>query len=431
MQDAAALLANAALIWLLLGFVLLGVGMALTACMYPLLPIVSRLVLGVQSSQVAPPKWRSFWLILVYAQGLSLTYAVVGVLAASSGKLIANSLQTPFALSVLAGFFVLFALSMLDVFSVQMPSFLQNQLNQRGQQIKGGKWLGAFLLGAFSALMVGPCVAPPLASVLGFIAQTHNITRGALSLYALGMGMSLPLILIGVLGSTALPKAGRWMNDIKKCIGVLLLALAIQTLQSVIAAPLSMLLWTGLSLLIAGYAAWRIQQKWRAYANIVWGSVCLLSVVAAIAFMLAAKAGNINTPETALKQLFWAAPSPLAFEKIATHARLKQILAEAKVAKQPVFIDVYADWCVACHELEAKVFPNPILQPKLRTLRLIKLDVTQEGDEQSAIFAEYALYGPPALIYVDAQGKMQFVLVGLQSAQVILDALKEADARHP
>jgi thioredoxin:protein disulfide reductase len=391
---------------------------------------VSRLVLGVQSSQIAPPKWRSFWLTFVYAQGLSLTYALVGVLAASSGKLIASSLQTPLALSVLAGLFVLFALGMLDVLSVQLPSGLQNQLNQRSQQVKGGKWFGAFLLGAFSALMVGPCVAPPLASVLGFIAQTHNMTRGALSLYALGMGMSLPLILIGVLGSTALPKTGGWMNDIKKCIGILLLALAIQTLQSVIAASVSMLLWTLLSLLIVVYAAWRMQRKWMVYANIFWGSVLLFSAVSALAFSQSIKEGKINSPEVALRRLFWVAPPPLVFEKIATRARLTQVLQEAKSAKQAVFIDVYADWCVACHELEAKVFPDPALQTKLRALRLIKLDVTEEGEEQSALFAEYGLYGPPALIYVDAHGKMQFILVGLQTVPAILDALKEADA-HP
>lgn len=402
--------------WLgtLFTFLLAGVGMAFTACMYPLLPIVSSMVAG-QGQRLN--KTRGFVLTLAYVQGLALTYTAVGVIAGKTGSLLTVWLQQPAVILVASALMVVFALGMFDLITIQLPSALQSRLANHSNKLGGGRLASVFAMGALSALLVGPCVAPPLALALGYIGQTGDAVLGGAALYSMAMGLGLPLLLVGTFGGHILPRAGAWMQQVKYTFGVVMLGVAIWMAGPFLPLWLTMLLWAALAL---GSAWWLLLSRQRPTPH---GAgrwlVRLIATVLALAGLLQIIGAATGAPSPRLPLAgIWQgqlAAKP-AFQRIANSAELDAALAQAKAAGQPVLLDFYADWCVSCIEMEETTFRDPAITARMGKLRLLQADVTANNAEHQALLQRFGLYGPPGIMLYSAQGELVHKVIGYQDA---------------
>jgi thioredoxin:protein disulfide reductase len=404
----------------ILTFFGLGLLLALTPCVFPMIPILSGIIAGQKKDLT---KMSGFLLSLAYVLGMAITYAIAGVAAALSGTLLSNALQNPVALGIGAGIFVLLAMSMFGFFEIQLPSFIQSKFSDASNKMKGGNFIGVFFMGALSAVILGPCVAPPLAAALAFIAQTGNTVLGGLALFVLALGMGVPLLLVGLSAGALLPKAGGWMNAVKYFFGVMMLAIAIYLISPVIPGWISMLLWA--MLLIASAIYLHALDPLPPHASgwsRLWKGLGVVLLIGGLAILLGMLAGsrNLLQPLDVFKGgtggvAMAAEQKGLAFEKVKDVAELDARLAQAKADGKAVMLDFYADWCVACKELEAFTFTDARVQARLADVVLLKADVTANSEADKALLKRFSLFGPPGLIFWTAAGEQSgYKVIGFE-----------------
>ena len=409
-----------------------GLLLALTPCVFPMIPILSGIIAG-QKKELT--KTSGFLLSLAYVLGMAITYALAGVAAALSGTLLSNALQNPWALGIGAGIFVLLALSMFGFFEIQLPSALQSKFSDASNRMKGGNFAGVFVMGALSAVIVGPCVAPPLAAALAFIAQTGNTTLGGVALFVLALGMGVPLLLVGVSAGALLPRAGGWMNAVKYFFGVLMLAIAIYLISPIIPAWINMLLWA--LLLIASAIYLHALDPLPAHANgwaKLWKGLGVALLIGGLALIVGMLAGSrdLLQPLDVFKagaggSAMAAEQKGLAFEKVRNVAELDARLAAAAADGRAVMLDFYADWCVSCKEMERFTFSDSKVQARLADVVLLKADVTANGDADKALLKRFGLFGPPGLIFWNSAGaQSDFKVIGFEKTDKFLASVDAA-----
>ena len=386
-----------------LAFLAFGLLLSFTPCVLPMVPILSSIIVG--EGNVS--RRRGFVLALAYSLGMALVYTALGVAAGLAGEGLAGALQKPWVLLTFGALLVALALSMFDVYQLQLPSGLQSRLSVTSGRMSGGRFAGVFVMGALSALIVGPCVAGPLAGALLYISQTKNVWTGGWALFSMAAGMSVPLLLTGVSAGSLLPRAGAWMNQVKRVFGLLLLAVAIWMVTPVFPVTVAMLLWGAFAVLCAVFL--RVFEPIGAGAGLgaYAGKTLGLVLLTAGLFELlgAASAGqDVLQPLAHLRGTkVAAAPDDNAqkFERIRTLAELDRVLASSTT---PVMLDFYADWCVSCKEMERFTFSEPKVEAQMKQVRLLQVDVTANNDEDRALMKKFGLFGPPGIILFK-QGK--------------------------
>ncbi|EOV0144641.1 protein-disulfide reductase DsbD [Vibrio vulnificus] len=378
--------------WTPLLFLALGVGLAFTPCVLPMYPILTSIVLG--SGKLS--QRRALGLSLVYVQGMALTYTLLGLVVASAGLQFQAAMQHPYVLIGLSILFVTLALSMFGVYTLQLPSGVQTWLNNLSNKQQGGSSAGVFAMGAISGLVCSPCTTAPLSGALLYVAQSGDLLTGGVALYALAMGMGIPLILVAVFGNRLLPKAGAWMDRVKTLFGFVLLAAPIFLLERILPEMWSTALWSALGIAAFG---WLYHVK----NNLEFGG-WKQSAVGIIAVL-----GLFASAQPALNYWFadstqQAQTSEVSFIKIRNVEDLQQQLVLAKQAKKPVMLDFYADWCVACKEFEKYTFHDPAVAAQLKQFVLLQADVTRNQAQDIELLQAQQVLGLPTIDFWDAQG---------------------------
>lgn len=394
--------------WLvILLFFGLGLALSLTPCVFPMIPILSGIIAG-QGSSITTRK--AFILSLVYVLAMSLTYTAAGVLAGLFGQNLQAAFQDPWILSFFALVFVLLALSMFGFYELQLPSRWQSKLAERSNRQSGGSLVGVAIMGFLSALIVGPCVAPPLAGALIYIGQTGDALLGGLALFALAMGMGAPLIIIGTSAGKYLPRAGSWMDQVKAVFGVGMLAVAIILLERILPAEIAMLLWGILLVVSAVYmGALRELAVEASGWDRLWKGLGVVVLVYGTLMLIGAAAGGKDTVQP-LRGLIAASGSSeaahLQFRRIKNVTDLQREVGAASAAGKPVMLDFYADWCVSCKEMERYTFSNPKVIAALSDAVLLQADVTANDEQDVALLqGHFGLPGPPSIMFYDRNGK--------------------------
>ena len=406
-------------------FFLAGLGLSLTPCVFPMIPILSGIIAG-QGHKIS--RGRGLALSGAYVLGMALTYAAAGVAAGLTGTLLAAALQNPWVLGSFALVFVVLSFSMFGFYELQLPSALQSKLSDEAGHLQGGRGIGVFLMGALSALIVGPCVAAPLAGALLYIGQTGDAVFGGAALFVMALGMGVPLIVVGLSAGTLLPKAGAWMDAVKKFFGVLLLATAVWLVSPVIPAVVQMLAWAVLLIIPAIYlhALDPLPPHAKGWARF-WKGIGIVMLLTGAALLIGALAGSRDPlqPLAALRgQAVAGENRKLPFEPVASLAELD---AKVLAAGRPVMLDFYADWCVSCKEMERFTFADPAVQAKLAGFTLLKADVTANSADDKALLARFGLFGPPGILFFDANGQeiKSVKVIGFQAASDFLRSLEQ------
>ncbi len=402
----AATLANKSLLLNLLAFLGFGLALSLTPCVYPMIPILSGILVG---QGVKTTARKSFMLSLAYVLGMAVTYAIVGVVAGIFGQNLQAVFQNPWIIAIFAGVFVLLALSMFGFYDIQMPSAIQTRLNKLSHGQERGTLVGAAIMGILSAVIVGPCVAAPLAGALIYIGQTGNGLLGGLALFTMGLGMGIPLLLIGASAGSLLPRAGVWMNTIKHIFGVLMLAVAIWLLDRILPLSVTMFLW---GLLLIGSAVYMrafdtltdVSTGWQR----LWKALGLVMTLYGSLLIIGAAAGS-NDLFQPLKTLAGSGypknDQTLEFIPVKGVVGLDSILQTAKAQNKPVMLDFYADWCIECKRLEKNTFADPEVKRLLKNVILAQADVTPNDKADQALLRSLELIGPPAILFFSPDGK--------------------------
>ncbi|MEI7429738.1 MAG: protein-disulfide reductase DsbD [Betaproteobacteria bacterium] len=422
----AQLLKNAELWLVALSFFGFGLLLALTPCVFPMIPILSGIIVGAGREGHGVSHVRGFALSLAYVLGMATTYALVGVAAGFTGTLLSSSLQNPWVLGSFALIFIVLAFSMFGFYELQLPTFLQSKVSEEASHLHGGSLPGVAVMGALSALIVGPCVAAPLAGALLYIGQTGNALLGGMALFCLALGMGMPLLAVGLSAGTLLPKSGPWMEAVKKAFGFILLATAHWIISPFIPVSVQMVVWA--VLLIIPAILLRAIDPLPAHAKNVsrfWKAIGVVMLIAGAAMLVGAFSGGTD-PLHPLSGLRGEAKSaenkPLPFERIRSLAELETRI---KTSGKPVMFDFYADWCVSCKEMERFTFSDPRVQQALSGWTLLQADITANSDDDKALLARFKLFGPPGIIFFDKQGKeLEGVrVIGFQNAADFLATL--------
>ncbi len=417
--------------WGIIGtFLILGIGLSLTPCVLPMVPILSGIIAG-QGERLSAQ--RGLLLAGAYVVGMSISYALAGVAVGYFGASanVSAWLQNPWVLSVFAGIFVMLALAMFGFYELQLPSGIMNKLNGLNQSQQGGRLFGVAIMGVLSALVVSPCVSAPLAGALIYISTTGDALLGGLALFALGLGMGVPLLLIGAGGGALVPRAGAWMLAVKSCFGVLLLAVALWMLSRFVPGSLMLVLWA-LLLLGCGLAlgaferAEGIRIVWRSLgmACVFWASLQLIGVATGATNPLQPLekfgAASVGSNAQALSK-----KAELAFIKVTTNAQLQALLDQARSQSKPVMIDYYADWCTACLEMAHTTFTDTRLA-QANSL-MVQVDITQNTPESIALLKRFGLFAPPSLVFFNSAGEQQknLTVMGEVGAEALLGKLSQ------
>jgi len=412
--------------WLIITFFFgAGLLLALTPCVFPMIPILSGIIVG-RGHHITHA--HAFFLSLAYVLGMAVTYAIVGVAAGYSGSLISTAMQTPWVLGSFAALFVVLALSMFGLYELQLPAALQSKLSDTSNKLHGGHLSGVFGMGVLSAIIMGPCVAAPLAGALLYISQTHDAVLGGTALFVMALGMGVPLLLIGTSAGTLLPKAGPWMEGIKKFFGVSMLALAIWIVMPVIPMAAQMLAWAALLI----FGAIHLHALDPLPVNAQGGrrlgkAVGVIALLIGVAYLIGALSGarDILRP---LGGIVGTTPATvtLSFERVKGLAALDARIAQAK--GKVVMLDFYADWCISCKEMERFTFSDAAIQARLRDAVLLQADVTANDAEDKGLLQHFQLFGPPAILFFDQNGKEQgnYRVIGYQDATRFGASLKRA-----
>ncbi|MGZ2283551.1 protein-disulfide reductase DsbD [Vibrio alginolyticus] len=401
--------------WTPLLFLALGVGLAFTPCVLPMYPILTSIVLG--SGKLS--QRRALGLSFVYVQGMALTYTLLGLVVASAGMQFQAAMQHPYVLIGLSVLFIALALSMFGLYSLQLPSSVQTWLNNLSNKQQGGSSAGVFAMGAISGLVCSPCTTAPLSGALLYVAQSGDLLTGGIALYALAMGMGIPLILVAVFGNKLLPKAGGWMDRVKTLFGFILLAAPIFLLERIMPEMWSTILWSALGIAAFGWL-YHIKNSlefggWKQSAV---GIIAVLGLLASAQPILNYWFGN-NTTQTQ--------QATVSFTRIANVAELEEQLALAKAAGKPVMLDFYADWCVACKEFEKYTFHDPSVEAKLQDFVLLQADVTKNQVQDIELLKHMNVLGLPTIEFWDASGEhvSNARLTGFMQAEPFLEHIKQ------
>lgn len=420
-------------VWGIIGtFLLLGIGLSLTPCVLPMVPILSGIIAG-QGERLSAR--RGFLLASAYVFGMSLSYAVAGVCVGYFGASanISAWLQNPWVLSIFAGIFVVLALAMFGFYELQLPSSLMNKLNGFNQKQQGGRLFGVAVMGVLSALVVSPCVSAPLAGALIYISTTGDALLGGAALFALGLGMGVPLLLIGLGGGALVPKAGMWMLAVKSFFGVLLLGVALWMLSRFVPSTVMLVLWalllmgSGVALGAFDKATASLGTLWRTLgiAGVLWASLMLIGAATGGTsplkplekFSVVAGASQSNLGGKAVSS------NEITFTKVTTNAQLQILLDKAQAESKTVMVDYYADWCTACLDMARTTFADARLQG-VNTL-MVQVDITQNTQESTALLKRFGLFAPPSLIFFNHAGEQQksLTVMGEIAAEPLLQKL--------
>lgn len=418
--------------WTVIGvFFVAGLLLSLTPCVLPMLPILSSIIVGSGGKGGKGARVRGLLLAISYSLGMALIYTALGVAAGLAGEGLAATLQKPWVLASFALALVLFSLSMFGAYELQMPSRLTGGLSQASQRLPAGRFFGVFVMGGVSALIVSPCVAAPLAGALLYLSQTRDVLLGGSALFALACGMSVPLLLLGASAGSLLPRAGAWMDEVKHFFGLLLLAVALWTVQPVLPAAVSQALWGAL---LIGTAAMLglFQPAHAVHRPRTWlrKTVAVVAFVYGLAQLLGAAAGGTDVlkPLAGFGRSSEAATAPsgaLSFQPVRSVAELDAAVASAG---RPVMLDFYADWCVSCKEMERFTFTDPAVRARLAGALLLKADVTANSPADRELLKRFKLFGPPGTIFFDAKGQelAGVRVIGFQDAPRFLSSLQAA-----
>lgn len=375
------------------GFFLLGLGLAFTPCVLPMLPLLSAIVIG---QNQRPNMWRAFALSFVYVQGMALTYTLLGLIVAAIGLPFQVALQHPYVMIGLSIIFVLLALSMFGVFTLQLPSSLQTKLSLLSQQQKAGAFGGVFLMGMIAGLVASPCTSAPLSGALLYVAQSGDLFTGAITLYLLALGMGVPLILITLFGNKILPKSGMWMETVKKLFGFVMLALPVFLISRILPDEWTPRLWAMLGTAFFIWFAFQMPKN---------GTGWLFRILFLVAAMISVKP---------LQAWVWSESSAQSAveNKLVSHVEFKQVKSEAELQqalagnnKSLVMLDLYADWCVACKEFEKETFSDPRVQKTFGDMLLLQVDMTKNSEENRALMTKYKVLGLPTILFFNQDGK--------------------------
>ena len=375
------------------GFFLLGLGLAFTPCVLPMLPLLSAIVIG---QNQRPNMWRAFALSFVYVQGMALTYTLLGLIVAAIGLPFQVALQHPYVMIGLSIIFVLLALSMFGVFTLQLPSSLQTKLSLLSQQQKAGALGGVFLMGMIAGLVASPCTSAPLSGALLYVAQSGDLFTGAITLYLLALGMGVPLILITLFGNKILPKSGMWMETVKKLFGFVMLALPVFLISRILPDEWTPRLWAMLGTAFFIWFAFQMPKN---------GTGWVFRILFLVAAMISVKPlqtwvwGETSTPSAIENKVV----SHVEFKKVKSEAELQQALAENN--KPLVMLDLYADWCVACKEFEKETFSDLSVQKAFGDMLLLQVDMTKNSEENRALMTKYKVLGLPTILFFNRDGK--------------------------
>ena len=375
------------------GFFLLGLGLAFTPCVLPMLPLLSAIVIG---QNQRPNMWRAFALSFVYVQGMALTYTLLGLIVAAIGLPFQVALQHPYVMIGLSIIFVLLALSMFGLFTLQLPSSLQTKLSLLSQQQKAGAFGGVFLMGMIAGLVASPCTSAPLSGALLYVAQSGDLFTGAITLYLLALGMGVPLILITLFGNKILPKSGMWMETVKKLFGFVMLALPAFLISRILPDEWTPRLW---AMLCTAFFIWFAFQMPKNGTGWVFRIFFLVAAMISVKPLQTWVWGESQAPSAVENKVV----SHVEFKKVKSEAELQQALAENN--KPLVMLDLYADWCVACKEFEKETFSDPSVQKAFGDMLLLQVDMTKNSEENRALMTKYKVLGLPTILFFNQDGK--------------------------
>jgi len=408
-----------------LAFLVFGLLLSFTPCVLPMVPILSSIIVG----EGNPSRGRGFALALAYSLGMALVYTSLGVAAGLAGEGLAAALQKPAVLLTFGALLFVLSLSMFDVYQLQLPSSLQSRLSSASGNMGGGKFAGVFVMGALSALIVGPCVAGPLAGALLYISQTRNVWTGGWALFSMAVGMSVPLLLTGISAGSLLPRAGGWMNGVKKLFGLLLIATAIWMITPVFSATTGMVLWGVFALLCAAFLnVFESAAKGAGLGTYVGKALGMALLLVGVLELTGAASGGRDVLQplghlAARSGNAGAAPAAADahFPRIKTVAELDQVLATTRT---PVMLDFYADWCVSCKEMERFTFSQQAVKDKMAKIRVLQVDVTANNADDKALMKRFGLFGPPGMIlFKDGQEVPGSRVIGFMKAEPFLNHL--------
>ena len=409
-----AILQGGRLLAIVPAFALLGLGLAFTPCVLPMVPILSSIIVGEGGKT---KRSRGLVLSVTYSLGMAIVYTSLGVAAGLIGEGLAAALQNPWVLGAFALLIVAMALSMFGVYELQVPAALQSKLAGASNRQASGKLAGVFVMGAISALIVGPCGAAPLAGALVYISQTRDVLIGGAALFSMAVGMSIPLLLVGVSAGSLLPRAGAWMESVKRFFGVLMLGMALWLVSPVLPPLLQMVLW---AVLLLGYGMYLLRRRghWAAMAiGVAFGILGALQLVGA--------ATGGRDPLAPLAHLTGTPKHALSFKRVKTVAELDAAL--AATGGKTAMLDFYADWCVSCKEMEKLTFVDPAVQARLANTVLLQVDVTANDAADKAMLKRFGLFGPPGIIFFDRTGAEipDSRVIGYQNAGKFLGSLQK------
>ena len=419
--------------WLIItGFFGIGLLLSFTPCVFPMFPILSGII--AKGGQHIT-KQRGFILALAYVMGMAITYAIAGVAAGLSGAMLSAALQNAWVLGAFALIFVTLAFSMFGFYELQLPTFFQSKLSEEAGHLKGGHLTSVFGMGALSALIVGPCVAAPLAGALLYISQTRDVVLGGSALFAMALGMGVPLLILGASAGALLPKAGPWMESVKQSFGVLLLGVAIWLISPVIPAVAHMLLWAALLIVSAIYlhAVDPLRPGASGLQKFLKG-VGMIALLTGIALLIGVFSGsrdilqplskiNVAAVDAGMRSEGAGQTGHLPFQRVKSVAELEQHILQSR--DKYVMLDFYADWCISCKEMERFTFTDADVQSRLRNVVLLQVDVTAGTPEDAALLKRFQLFGPPAILFMDKEGRQvpNVKIIGYQDKQSFLKIL--------
>jgi len=422
--------------WLIiLGFFTAGLLLSFTPCVFPMIPILSSIIIG-KNAHVT--RLHAFNLSLAYTFGMCLTYTLAGIAAGLSGQMLSAALQTPWALGFGALVFVLLALSMFGFYELKLPSNLENGLMSASRRIKGGKFFSDFLMGILSALIISPCVAAPLAGALLYISKTNDVVLGGVALFSLSLGMGAPLLLIGASAGTLLPKVGSWMNAVRNLFGVLMIGVAVWLITPIIPISLQLALWAALLIVPAIFMHALDPLPVDAKPALrFWKGIAIMLLVTGLT-MLVGALSNAKSPLQPLSGLLTKNTasqqqphSSLNFKRVKNLAEFDAALKAAQ--GKPVMLDFYADWCVSCKEMEQFTFSDQRVQAALRDTVLLQADVTNNTEDDKALLQRFNLFGPPGILFFNekAQEETHLKVVGYKNADDFLQTLNQRGSCLP
>ncbi len=415
-------------------FFVVGAVLSLLPCSYPMIPILSAIIIG-EGARVT--RGRGFALSLAYVIGMALVYTVLGIAAALVGQSLGAWLQNPWVLGAFGVLLTVFAVTLIAGYDIALPQRWQDGASTASQGRSGGKFAAVAAMGALSALVVGACMTAPLFAVLAFIAHTGNALLGGAALFSMGIGLGVPLLIIGLGAGTFLPRAGAWMDGVKVFFGVVLLAAALWIVWPVL-DPVAQMLLSALWLLVAAAAlglfsapagpssVWRRLGRGLGVALTIWAAVLLVGLAAGSSdplkplAVLAARGGVGGAAGTLSDAPNATQVDSLTFAPVRSSAQLDEAV---KTAAQPAMLDFYADWCVSCKEMEKFTFSDPRVHARLQQLNLLRADVTANNPDDQALLKRFKLFGPPGIIFFDHSGAEVLRVVGYESADTFLHSL--------